>query len=145
MIKGIISSTLPTLLLLATSVKADTEYSRLRVDCRFFDDDNRFCYASAIYKIKGRDIFDIRYGVGCNYETLFDDAGITLPESTVSDEIRPKKAAMPKIEIFPQGALKNPGTYTAKLEANRRKLKDGLCYVKEVHDSDPYIFPDVTY
>ncbi len=111
-----------------------------RVDCRFYSEDSKFCYASAIYNIYQNELKNIRYGVGCNYETIYNDKGVSTPISTVSDGLRPRTAALPRVEIIPQDSLKHPGTYTSRLEISSGKITDGVCYVNESNDS-PYATP----
>jgi hypothetical protein len=103
---------------------------RLRVDCRFYSTSSHFCYASAVYTADGPNLSDIRYGVGCDYETIYDDGGTSSPQDELSDGIRPATAALPRIEITPKFSLRHPGTYTAKLEIDRGKLTVGTCYVR---------------
>ena len=131
-----------TLAALATTALTATPSvagNRLRVDCRFYGEHPHFCYSSALYEVRGSEIRDIRFGVGCGFETIFDDGGVADPQQTVTDSLRPRNAATPRIEIVPEGSLRQPGTYTAKLEISAGRLTDGTCYVREVGpDEDDY-------
>ncbi len=123
--------------LLGAPAHALEKTSKMRVDCRFFSSTSHFCYSSAIYSVSSRgDINDIRFGTGCDYETIYDDGGTTGPQDEVSDAIRPKTAALPRIEITPKGSLRHPGTYTSKLESEHGRMTDGTCYVREISDED---------
>src|SRR5688572_18950472 len=71
--------------------------TRFRTDCRFYGDEHRdnnhrgpkFCYASATYEVKYDKVEGIKFGVGCDRQTIYNDRGITAPQERVSDGIRP--------------------------------------------------------
>lgn len=110
--------------------------TKMRMDCRFFSG-SRFCYSSAKYRVSNTgDIDGIRFGVGCDYETIYDDGGTSSPQEEVSDSIRPFTAALPRVEITPKGSLSHPGTYTSKLETDHGKITDGTCYVRQTDDDE---------
>jgi hypothetical protein len=118
---------------LIANADASGRGNRLRADCRFYPDPHHFCYSSAVYNVSSRDEIDhVRFGVGCDYETIYDDGGTISPQEEVSDSIRPATAAIPRIELTPKGSLRHPGTYTSKLETDRGQILDGICYVREV-------------
>jgi hypothetical protein len=85
---------------------------------------------------KTGELDDIHYGVGCDYETMFDDSATTEPQDELSDTIRPRNSALPRLEVTPKNALRHAGTYTAKLETDRGRFTDGTCYVREVDDDE---------
>jgi hypothetical protein len=123
--------------IVSASAQADSGLTRMRVDCRFYSNSSRFCYSSAIYGVTDRgDIQGMRFGAGCDYETIYDDGGTTSPQDELSDTIRPPTAAIPRVEITPKGSLRHAGTYTAKLEIDRGRLTDGTCYVRELEDGE---------
>ena len=125
---------------LAFGTGAGPDHSeRLRADCRFYGGGNLFCYSSIVYRVEDNALFDIRYGVGCDRQTLYNDGGTPFAQETVSDGIRPRTAATPKVEVIPQNSLRHPGTFTAKLEIEAGKLTDGVCYVTDVsNERNPY-------
>ena len=101
------------------------------MDCRFYSE-KRDCVASARYKvIDDREIRHIHYGVSCDRQTIYDNGGTYNPQSTVADSIRPNTAAVPRVELLPEGALRHDGTYTSKLELGNGELLNGACYVNE--------------
>lgn len=110
----------------------EAERPRFRVDCRFYGTNPSFCYASAIYSVAHESVSDIKYGVGCELQTIYNDSGTASPQEKVSDGIRPRTAATPKIELVPEQALQRAGTYTSKLEIDAGKLLDGICYVQKL-------------
>lgn len=117
---------------------AEENLLKYRMDCRFYGEHSKFCYSSAIYNVLDDKIVNIKYGVGCDYETIYNDDGTATPATTAYDSLRPRTAAIPKVEITPQGSLKHPGTYTSRLELSSGVVGNGLCYVSEVLSSDPY-------
>ena len=124
-------------LVLAFLVPETTSSHVLRVDCRYPTDGENFCYASALYSIHRRHGFEkINYGVGCKRETLYDESGTVEPQELTSDSIRPKNSATPRIQIWPQGALQNPGSYVSKLELDTGFTYGGICYVRAVSSDD---------
>jgi hypothetical protein len=132
-------------LFLSSTISLADPLPQYRVDCRYYgtkDNHPKFCYASAIYNINDNEILNIKYGVGCDYETIYNNGGTATPQETVSDGIRPKTAATPKIELTPQNSLRNPGTYNSKIELSFEKLLDGVCYVSRVKHPDPYLTLD---
>ncbi|MFL5814606.1 MAG: hypothetical protein ACJ763_13610 [Bdellovibrionia bacterium] len=113
----------------------------MRMDCRFYgekrehDKDKRDCVASATYwVINKHQIKDIRYGVSCDRQTIYNDGGTYMPQEQVSDGIRPWTAAVPRVELMPQFALRNAGTYTSKLETDDQQLMNGVCYVNKLYE-----------
>jgi hypothetical protein len=123
--------------ILAASAYADLRHTRMRVDCRYYSHSSDFCYASAIYKVyKNGELGDIHYGVGCDYETKFDDSATTEPQDEISDSIRPRNAALPRLEVTPKNSLRHPGTFTSKLETDHGRYEDGTCYVREVDEDE---------
>jgi hypothetical protein len=112
----------------------------MRMDCRFYGDkkehdDKRDCIASATYWVVNKhEIKDIRYGVSCDRQTIYNDGGTYMPQEQVSDGIRPWTAAVPRVELMPQFALRNPGTYTSKLETANQQLMNGVCYINKLYE-----------
>lgn len=110
--------------------------TKMRVDCRYFSG-SHFCYSSAKYRVMNNGEIDrIRFGVGCDYETIYDDGGTNNPQDEVADSLRPYTAALPRVELTPKGSLAHPGTYTSKLETEHGRMTDGTCYVREVDDDE---------
>ena len=111
------------------------EFVKRRLDCRFYDrdDERKFCYASADYKvgIHYKLIREVHFGVGCNEQTIFDGKGTIEPQETVADHIRPFTAATPLIQVDQQNDLREVGSYDAKLEVYFGKIMYGHCYVKD--------------
>jgi hypothetical protein len=107
-----------------------------RLDCRFHNTENnhgaKFCYASAIYQKHDGKLKNIHMGVGCDNQTIFYDKARLQVETTL-DRLSPQRAATPAIEVFPQGQLTTPGTYTSELDISLGRFK-GLCYVQEACD-----------
>jgi hypothetical protein len=122
---------------LSTTASADLKSNRMRVDCRFYSSSQKFCYTSAMYKVYNNgEIDDVHYGIGCNYETMYDDGATTEPQDELSDTIRPGRAALPRVEITPKGSLRHPGTYSSKLETDHGRFNDGTCYVREIDEDE---------
>lgn len=103
----------------------------MRVDCRYHNVEKHpgvdHCYASAIYKPGDKKYSHVRFGVGCDQQTIYNDTGRVHIEQ-VGERISPLTAAFPGVEIFPQGALSNPGTYESVLDIRAGRLV-GTCYV----------------
>ncbi|MGZ5280032.1 MAG: hypothetical protein ACXWC9_08825 [Pseudobdellovibrionaceae bacterium] len=108
----------------------------MRVDCRYHNVEDihgiKFCYASAIYSPGEHGYEDVRLGIGCDSQTLFNDMGRVHTE-TVGERISPATAASPAVEIFPQGALSHGGTYESVLDLRSGRLT-GTCYVHKVRN-----------
>ncbi len=106
----------------------------MRVDCRYHVNEDhhspKFCYASAVYTPTQYGYDEVRFGVGCDSQTMYNDSGRVQVE-TVSERISPPTAAFPAIELFPEGALANTGTYESTLDISTGRLP-GTCYVHEV-------------
>jgi uncharacterized membrane protein YgcG len=114
------------------------EHSRelMRMDCRFYAEKHD-CVASATYVVKDHHaISDISYGVSCDRQTLYNNGGTYMPQEQVSDGIRPWTSAVPRVELTPQFALRNPGTYTSKLETGDDQFMNGVCYVNRLPSHD---------
>jgi hypothetical protein len=108
-----------------------------RMDCRYYGEKQHSCTASATYWVtNGHKISDIRYGVSCDRQTIYNNGGTYMPQEQVSDGIRPTTAAVPRVELTPQFALRNPGTYTSKLEIGDAQLLNGVCYVNTIYEHD---------
>ncbi len=108
----------------------------MRTDCRFYGEKHS-CVASATYwVVNHHEIRDIRYGVSCDRQTIYNDGGTYMPQEQVSDGIRPRTSAVPRIELMPQFALRNEGTYTSKLETADNQLLNGVCYVNKLFEHD---------
>jgi hypothetical protein len=106
------------------------------MDCRFYDDKHS-CVAGATYwVVNHHEIRDIRYGVSCDRQTVYNDGGTYMPQEQVSDGIRPWTSAVPRVELMPQFSLRNPGTYTSKLETSDNQLMNGACYVNRLYEHD---------
>ena len=110
----------------------------LRMDCRFYGTGSsqpQYCYSSATYSLIGTapnvsvDETSIHFGVGCDHQTIYNNNGTALPVDTIVDHFRPTTAATPLVELQEQGDLRNPGSYTAKLEIPSGILLTGHCYV----------------
>lgn len=111
----------------------------MRADCRFHNTEEipgvGFCYASTIYLL-GRSgaLYDIHFGVGCDYQTVFDDMGSHIPVDTTKDRLIPRTAAIPALEVTPQGSLKMDGTYSSTLDLHLGRMA-GHCYVRPFEPS----------
>lgn len=120
------------------------ERQKLRVDCRYHNEENiagiGHCYASAIYVPEENGYSHVRLGVGCDYKTIYNDQGRVHVEQ-VSERISPRTSAFPGVEIFPQGALREEGTYESILDIRAGRLS-GTCYVHNpnVHNINS-VFP----
>jgi hypothetical protein len=105
----------------------------MRVDCRYHANGDhhspKFCYASAAYTPTQYGYEEVRLGVACDSQTMYNDSGRVQTE-TVSERISPLTAAFPAIEISPEGALANTGTYESTLDISTGRLP-GTCYVHE--------------
>lgn len=103
----------------------------MRVDCRYHNVEKHrgvnHCYASAIYIPGDKKYGHVRLGVGCDQQTIYNDAGRVHIEQ-VGERISPPTAAFPGVEIFPQGALSNVGTYESVLDVRAGRMI-GTCYV----------------
>jgi len=108
----------------------------MRVDCRYHNVEDihgiKFCYASAIYSPGEYGYENVRLGIGCDSQTIFNDMGRVHTE-TVGERISPVTAASPAVEIFPQGALSQSGTYESVLDLRAGRLT-GTCYVHKVRN-----------
>lgn len=113
-----------------------SECRSMRMDCRFYGNDHHSCVASATYFVSGDNqwISDIRYGVSCDRQTIYNDGGTYSPQETVSDSIRPFTSSVPRVELALQNSLRKPGTYTSKLETWDNQFMNGVCYVTTVSD-----------
>lgn len=104
-----------------------------RVDCRFHSDVQatgvRFCSASALYGKCGRELFDLKFGVKCDSETIYSGPAQVESEA-VADRISPRSAAFPALEL-PADALTTRGTYQSVLDIPAGRLI-GNCYVKPI-------------
>ena len=116
-----------------------------RVDCRFHATEGhspRFCYASATYEARfeqGAFRYDhVRYAVGCDRQTVFEDAGEVRIEDHPVEFLRPgasSSATAPMVEIDETGALARVGSYLAKLELSSGALFLGHCYVGDLAEN----------
>jgi hypothetical protein len=120
--------------------------NRMRVDCRFFGTSSscpRFCYSSATYTVNGLQLSNIQYGVGCDYQTIYNDKGTPDPQDTTLDKLRPITSAIPQINLLFQYALRVEGTYKSRIDLSTGSL-EGLCYVSNT-DHQPYIGSDLNH
>ncbi len=119
-----------------------------RMDCRFHATSGqgpRFCYASATYEARfesGAFRYNhVRYAVGCDRQTLFEDAGVIRSEDHPAEFLRPEVAdaspvpSVPMVELEEVGALARVGTYEAKLELASGGLYRGRCYVGDLTEN----------
>lgn len=108
----------------------------MRMDCRFYGEKHS-CVAGATYWVTNHyQIHDIKYGVSCDRQTIYNNGGTYMPQEQVSDGIRPNTSAVPRVELMPQFALRNDGTYTSKLETEDNQLMNGVCYVNTLYEKD---------
>lgn len=115
-----------------------TELNR-RMDCRFQNTANnspRFCYVSALYhaQFQGeRFRYDnVRFGVGCGSQTIFDDAGVFHSREILGERLLPSGTEAPQIELEERGAPARIGSYAAKLQLPSGELYEGTCYVADI-------------
>lgn len=108
---------------------------RFRVDCRYHVNGTisgvNFCYASATYRVEEKEFSNVKLGVGCDGQTIFNDRG-RIARETVGERISPKTAAVPAIEIAPQYSLAKSGTYESTLDLSKGRVA-GTCYVHQIH------------
>ncbi len=76
----------------------------------------------------------ISMGVGCDNETIYNDAGRVQREE-LGERISPKTSAFPAIEISPKNALANVGTYESVLDISAGRLS-GKCYVHKLSEDE---------
>lgn len=108
----------------------------MRMDCRFYGEKHS-CVAGATYWVTNHfQIHDIKYGVSCDRQTIYNNGGTYMPQEQVSDGIRPNTSAVPRVELMPQFALRNDGTYTSKLETEDNQFLNGVCYVNTLYEQD---------
>ena len=106
-----------------------------RADCRYHNIENipgvSFCYGSALYDVAAGTgaISNIRMGVGCDYQTIFNDGARSEPQEAVSDRFSPMTSSTPAIEVRPKGSFSVQGTYPSVLDTSHGRM-EGTCYVQ---------------
>lgn len=106
----------------------------MRVDCRYHNEEGipgiGHCYASAIYIPTEHGYKNVKLGIGCDYQTIYNDKGRVHTES-LGERLSPETAAFPAIEISPEGSLASVGTYESVLDTRAGRMA-GQCYVHKV-------------
>ena len=133
----------PVIWAATSALSAWAQPLRYRADCRYHNVEQLpgvgFCYASALYLVdpQSKALSQIQLGVGCDYQTLYNDEGRSQPQEAISDRFAPPTAATPAVEVTPRRAFSEPGTYSSTLDSPFGRMS-GTCYVQLLNDPIRY-------
>lgn len=112
---------------------------RMRMDCRYHNVEAhpgvKFCYANAAYRLQGRTPQQIRFSVGCDYQTIYNDAGVHSPIDTQGDRISPPEAERPALELLSEKAIETEGSHRSVLDTSFGRM-EGVCFVRKIEHED---------